>query len=204
MALPTSYLITVKNLTNFLNSIISAQAPERFTNKFLIDLGFASSNDRLFIGVLKMLNFLDEGGAPTNNYYHFIDQTQSKKVLASAIKEAYKDLFALKKDAYNYSIDEVKNKMKTLTEGQKSANVIGCMATTFKALCDYADFRSPNLENVAKSLEDINKKETKEISADCSNCKKTELHYNIQIHLPETRDIAVYDAIFQSLKKHIL
>ena len=32
----------------------------------------------------------------------------------------------------------------------------------------------------------------------------TEMHYNIQIHLPETRDVSVYDAIFESLKKHLL
>jgi hypothetical protein len=32
----------------------------------------------------------------------------------------------------------------------------------------------------------------------------TEMHYNIQIHLPETRDITVYDAIFKSLKQHLL
>lgn len=30
------------------------------------------------------------------------------------------------------------------------------------------------------------------------------LHYNIQIHLPETRDAAVYDAIFKSLKEHLM
>lgn len=30
------------------------------------------------------------------------------------------------------------------------------------------------------------------------------LHYNIQIHLPETTNMAVYDAIFQSLKKHLM
>lgn len=34
--------------------------------------------------------------------------------------------------------------------------------------------------------------------------KKMNLHYNIQIHLPETTNMAVYDAIFQSLKKHLL
>jgi len=32
---------------------------------------------------------------------------------------------------------------------------------------------------------------------------KTQLHYNIQIHLPESRDQAVYDALFKSLKKHL-
>jgi hypothetical protein len=31
-----------------------------------------------------------------------------------------------------------------------------------------------------------------------------ELHYYIQIILPDTRDVAVFDAIFESLRKHLL
>jgi len=31
----------------------------------------------------------------------------------------------------------------------------------------------------------------------------TGLHYNIQIHLPATKDIEVYNAIFKSLKEHL-
>jgi hypothetical protein len=30
------------------------------------------------------------------------------------------------------------------------------------------------------------------------------LHYNIQIHLPPTKDIEVFNAIFKSLKEHLL
>lgn len=30
------------------------------------------------------------------------------------------------------------------------------------------------------------------------------LHYNIQIHLPETTNIDVYNAIFESLKRHLI
>lgn len=34
--------------------------------------------------------------------------------------------------------------------------------------------------------------------------KKLELHYNIQLILPNSRDQAVFDALFTSLKKHLL
>jgi hypothetical protein len=34
--------------------------------------------------------------------------------------------------------------------------------------------------------------------------KLPSLHYNIQIHLPTTNDIAVYNAIFKSVKEHLL
>jgi len=36
------------------------------------------------------------------------------------------------------------------------------------------------------------------------NVKLGGLVYNIQIVLPETRDLAVYDALFRSLKEHLL
>jgi hypothetical protein len=33
---------------------------------------------------------------------------------------------------------------------------------------------------------------------------KPELHYTIQIHLPATKDIEVFNAIFQSLRSNLL
>jgi hypothetical protein len=30
------------------------------------------------------------------------------------------------------------------------------------------------------------------------------LHYNIQIHLPATKDVEVFNVIFKSLKEHLL
>ena len=128
MSLTNSYLVSVKNFDAIMNSILAARAPERFTNKFLEDLGFKSSNDRLITGVLKGLGFLNETGEPTQRYYDFLDQTQSKKVLALGIQDAYGDLFALRRDAQNMSQEEVKNKLKTITQGQKGDKVIENMA----------------------------------------------------------------------------
>jgi len=211
MALSSSYLITVKNLDSFFNSLLTAQAPEIFTQKFLENLEFKSTNDRLYIGLLKGLGFLDEGGVPTDRYFQFLDQSQSKQVLAEAIKESYGDLFAINIKANELSVQDVKNKLKTLTKGKNSDNVITLMANTFKALVDYAEW-----DNVKKSEEkkaNIEHKEpekelppTPEETEEPDSNKKlhtAQLHYNIQIHLPESRDPAVYDALFRSLKKHL-
>lgn len=212
MALTQSYLVTTKNLSAVINSVVSAKAPERFTNKFLENLNFKSTNDRLYVGVFKALGLLDENGVPTSRYYEFIDQTQTGKVLAIGIEEAYEDLFNLRKDAQNLTIDEVKNKLKTLTQGQKSDNVLNMMASTFKALCDLADW-SETRTTIVKTTDDTTEKEKtlkdtpqKDNRLQTIAGKENEigLHYNIQIHLPETTNMAVYDAIFQSLKKHLL
>jgi len=61
MSLMSAYLVTSKNAQAFFNAIQTARAPERFTTKFLKDLDFSSSNDRLYIGVLKGLGFLTPG-----------------------------------------------------------------------------------------------------------------------------------------------
>lgn len=214
--LTNSYLVTTKNLDSILNTILTAKAPERFTNKFLSDLGFTSSNDRLIIGVLKAVGMLDDNNAPTQRYFDFLDQTQSKNVLAEGIKEAYEDLFNLRIDAQNMTSEEVKNKLKTLTQGQKSEKVISLMSMTFKALCEYADWQKTEISILKKKEKQTilegsitgdtkiidGKKQQEMLKSDRLN--QVGLHYNIQIHLPETRDMAVYDAIFQSLKKHLI
>jgi hypothetical protein len=120
--------MTTKNLEAFMNAIRAAKAPERVNNKFLTQLDFTSSNDRLFIGVLKGLGFIDESGVPTKRYYSFLDQAESGKILAEAVREAYDDLFAVNKKAQDLSVEAAKNKLKTLTHGQKSDNVVGLMA----------------------------------------------------------------------------
>lgn len=208
MALMTAYLQTTKNLQNIINSLVSAKAPERFTNKFLEDLGFKSTNDRLYIGVFKGLGLLDENGIPTQRYHQFLDQSETGRVLAIGIQEAYEDLFALRKDAQTLSNDEVKGKLKTLTQGQKSDNILLLMANTFKALCDVADWTcNDNVLNqpvVPDEISSENLGETVSKGALINKEGKMNLHYNIQIHLPETTNMAVYDAIFQSLKKHLL
>lgn len=214
MALTASYLVTTKNVEPFFNSLITARAPDVFTQKFLENLEFKSTNDRLYIGLLKSLGFLDANGAPAERYFKFLDQSQSKRVLAEAIQEAYSDLFAVNLKANEMPVAEVKNKFRTLTQGKTSENVLGLMANTFKALVDYAEWTPDSQKKVSKKeadkkppavqalpTEDKPKEEEEEdISA---KLQKAQLHYNIQIHLPESRDQAVYDAIFKSLKKHL-
>lgn len=212
MALTNAYLQTTKNLNSIINSVISAKAPERFTNKFLEDLGFKSSNDRLYIGLFKALGLLDENNSPTSRYHQLLDQAETGKVLAIGIQDAYEDLFALRKDAQQLSIDEVKGKLKTLTQGQKSDNIINLMANTFKALCELADWSVPAVASpresdntsATSSIGDLYVSQEKTGQEISKTYNKMNLHYNIQIHLPETTNMAVYDAIFQSLKKHLM
>jgi hypothetical protein len=98
---------------------LDAQPPERFSLKFLENLGFASTNDRLFISILKDLGFLNADGVPQQRYYEFLDRSQSKRVLAEGIREAYSDLFGVYTKANELTAEEIKNKLRTLYAGKK-------------------------------------------------------------------------------------
>lgn len=212
MALPTSYLTSTKNLDGILNALQSAQAPEKFNLSFLESLEFKGSSDRLIIGVLKSLGFLDDGGKPTERYFRFLDQTQSGRVLAEGIREAYQDLFRVNIKANELSRQDVINKLKTLSQGQLTEAVLDKMAMTFTALVKLADFAAPHVpaktndedEMAGKGHKQIEKEIESTIGKEFPPVKLGGLVYNIQIVLPESRDTAVYDALFQALRKHLL
>jgi hypothetical protein len=206
MAIPTSYLTSAKNLGGILNSIVGAQAPEKFTTRFLESLDYKTSTDRLIIGVLKSLGFLADDGRPTQRYFDYLDQTQSEVVMAQAIRAAYSDLFQINKSANKMSKSEVVNKFKTLSQGQYSEAVLDKMAMTFTALCSHADFETSAVakdlpENVESLQEDTATSERSDTTS--KGLSFGGLVYNIQLILPESRDPKVYDALFEALKRHL-
>lgn len=215
MALPKAYLTSTKNLPAILNTIKSGQAPEKFTQRFLETLGFKSAADRLIIGVLKQLDFLDAEGKPKDRYFRFLDQSQSESILAEAIRDSYSDLFTIKRDAQNFTNTEVINKAKTLSQGQMSESVLKKFAMTFLALCSQADF-SKEADSSKAAVQNLSTvpAENEPAAPEKNNVQDTAkragshslggLHYNIQIILPATRDPKVYDALFMSLKEHLV
>jgi hypothetical protein len=205
MALPKAYLTSSKNVKAILAAIQTAQAPSRFTTRFLASLEFKSVSDRLIIGVLKSLGFLRDDGSPTQRYFTFLDQTQSAKVLAEGIREAYADLFQINVNAQRLTKQELVNKFKTISQGQLSPSVLDKLSMTFIELVKHADFSgAPHPVATAHKEDDSQPEEERRATARQNGGLQIDgLVYNIQIVLPESRDPAVYDALFRSLREHL-
>lgn len=217
MALTEAYLISLKNLSAVLDAIKTARAPEKFTLRFLEDLGFKSTNDRLMLPILKALRFIDDNGVPTQRYFDFLDDNQSARVLADGIRDAYEDLYRLNKRAHALTKTDIVGKLKSLTEGKKSETVIDNMARTFLALSKLADFSEEKVVSIKPRPEpDIQEfpepvsepREIRETETPLYQLPKVRLidgvTYRIEVVLPAVRDKAVYDAIFRSIKEHLL
>ena len=212
MALPNIYVQVYGQIPEFFAKIQDGQAPSTFSQQHLKDIGFTSTNHRAFIPLLKTLGFLSADGSPTSRYHEYRDSSQARAVMGEALKEAYSDLFVIKALPRERDKALIEGKFKSVHNAKdRSAEL---MAKTFFSLMKIAD-----LGNKPKHVEEKKPEYAEEVGeidgkpamrashAQPNHALSTTppgLHYNIQIHLPATKDVEVYNAIFKSLKEHLI
>lgn len=210
MSLTDSYVQVYGQLPDFFRRIADGQAPSNFTTQYVKDLGFASSNFRAVIPLLKSLGFLSPDGVPTNRYHEYRNLARSRQVLGDAVKEAYGDLFTIKAKPTDADRALIEGKFRSVHNA--TANTSRLMASTFYALLDLADLDTPEQQKAEQKPKEESTTGTKPDAAPAAKPTetitpahgRTSLHYDIQIHLPATKDVEVYNAIFKSLKEHLL
>lgn len=194
------YMISNNKIPMIFDKIKTAAKPQRFTNELIKQMGFTSSNDKAFTNLIKKLGFLGEDGTPTIYYDDLRDETKAKKTIAKRIKSLYNELFTINTNINNSQDSEVKGAIARVTG--KEENDVKRIFATFKALCNYADFsENDEVENHKKELNEDNSNATQ--TGDGISNVIPNFHYNIQIHLPATTDISVYNAIFKSIKENL-
>ena len=75
-----------QQLPKFFNTLREGTAPDKFTQQYLVDIGFGSSNYRVLIPLLKDLGFLTADGSPTERYKSYLDSSRSRTVLGRVDK----------------------------------------------------------------------------------------------------------------------
>lgn len=207
MALTNAYSVAVGRIPDLFAKIRDGQAPAQFTQQLLKDWGFGSSNDRAFIPLLKALGFLSPDGKPTTIYHDYRDHSRSKAVMGAALKASYEDIFLIKEHPTEADRAAIQGKFKSFHN--VSNNVASLMTKTFLALVALADLKAPG--QVAKKAKEAEAKPEPAESTPkpdsavaATTLGAAGLHYNIQIHLPATKDVEVYNAIFKSLREHLV
>lgn len=214
MALLNRYVLNHGQVGAFFERIREAQAPDKFSQQFLKDLGFTSSNFRAYIPLMKGLGFLAEDGSPKSSYMLLLDSTQWRYALARALKESYSDIFTLKAKPTKADKDAIQGKYKTTFNVNDLAAERA--ANTFLALLDLVGSEAledssskPVVEQdpgpvATEPPKELAQPPASQLDLPINAKSKIDLCYNIQIHLPPTKDIEVYNAIFKSLKEHFV
>ena len=105
-----TYHVNPVNLKKFLEHIQTAGVPSRkVTFQYVSSVGFKSTNDRAIITVLKAIGFLNKSGLATDIWRAYRNKSESKKVLAAALRKAYPTLFATYPDANRKDTEALRN-----------------------------------------------------------------------------------------------
>lgn len=154
------------------------------------------------IPFLKRFGFLDQANVPTKAYSDFRDESKSKFIMAQQINSTYSILFSAHTYAYKLKKEEIISKLSSASGTSKDDKTLPKVASTFLELCKLADFEGRHEAGILTEQKEIIPKITPPPPP--LALTKLGISYTINLNLPATCDVKVFDAIFKSLKEHLL
>jgi hypothetical protein len=196
-----SYSFTPGRFKDTLQAMIGAERPPIFNRDFIETvLGIKGGSVSGFPPILKRLGFLATDNSPTELYGQFQGDSSRPAAALAGLKNGFAELF--KRNAHAHKADDAKIKdyLVQITGRKKDDQVITAILGTFNAVKSFivGDIEELTTEKGNDLSEGNLANESSAIQANLG------LSYHINIVLPETKDIAVFNAIFQSLKQNLL
>ncbi len=202
------YLTSQKRLKACFEKIKNASTPEKFNEKFLNEkLDMSGGGARTLPPYLKRIGFVASDGSPTDWYKEFRNPALSGQAAFKALKKAYSDIFEINENAHKKGDADLKGIVAQVTGLDHDNVVITYIIATFKTLKGFATFDEPSVVTVIDQEETDNNEDIKggnSLPPTSGGKVGLNIGYNINLNLPATSDIAVFDAIFKSLKEHLL
>ncbi len=202
------YVNAYNGIPKLFAKINAAAVPPKFTVDFLNTvLDLKSSSFRAMIPLLKRLGFLDAANTPTQAYKEFREDSLSGPVMAERLREAYRPLFAANEYAWKLTKPELVSKLRSLTGAAEDDANIPYVAGTFLELAKLAKWEG----GTPKPKKDVTEAQGAAGGAGNERGNGREelegglrLGYTINLNLPATTEIEVFNAIFKSLRENLL
>lgn len=215
------YATSVGTLTNMLEKIKTASVPERFTQDFVsTKLQMKGGTAAACIPFLKKMGFVASDGTPTDLYKEFRNPQKSRLAVGAAFRKLYEKLYEMNEYVHDANDTEILGMIVEFTGGEKTSSVTRSTLGTLNALRKIADFdterddeaegrngdhaRSLAIEPGSQTQPSFQIPAQATASNAAHSAKGINLAYTINLNLPATKDIEVFNAIFKSLKEHIL
>lgn len=206
------YVMATGRIKPTLEQIIKASVPERFTQDFLTaKLGIKGGSGKAMLPFLKKIGFVNSDGTPTEIYKDFRVDSLRGKAMAEAIITGYAMLREMNEHFYDLSDKELKDLLVRATGAKSESSTVAAILNTIKTLKDYAAFDTEVIESTKDEVFKTprpDEEKPKDVLPTKSPSKRLalddiKLGYTINLNLPATSDISVYNAIFRSLKENI-
>lgn len=201
------YMASPGTVKSALEKIKSAATPPRVTTDFVNTvLQIKGGTGGTVTPFLKKIGFVASDGTPTEIYKRFRNPDSAGHAMADAIRLGYREL--LKANEYFYRLDD-KGLLALIVQvtGVETENRPAALTlSTLKILKSYADFDADIMYSDDRaSNADVSRQSMALPAAHTADAKLgLNLSYTINLNLPATTDQAVFNAIFRSLKEHLL
>jgi hypothetical protein len=206
------YALTPNKIPVYFDKIANLGPPDKGgVDKWLTQAGLTKDADQRFKNVLRHIGFTDKDGSPTDLWRAYRGHN-ARSALTEGIRTGYADLFDMYPKAHLASDGELAGFIRGNTA--LSGNTVKLAVATFKGLVALADFgqAAPAVDRSTPS--GSNGTSTETITEDVADvtggmAKRTQgshvvVNVSLELTLPETKDPAVYEALFAALAKHIL
>jgi hypothetical protein len=203
---PLPYVTATGNVEKALLGIKAAATPERVTQDFVKTiLKIRGGSGDQIAAFLKKIGFVKVDGSPSEIYTRFRNNSSTGDAVADALKTGYAPLFA--RNEYWHALDDNKLRGLIIEEtGEKSdSGIVGLILGTIKGLKKFATFDKKSDGPIKVEVNGLPPALPAPISPSPSvQSIGLRLGYTINLNLPATTDVAVFNAIFKSLKEHLL
>ncbi|BAO30399.1 DUF5343 domain-containing protein [Sulfuritalea hydrogenivorans] len=211
MAASLPYLSAPGAIKTALEKIRSAATPERVTKDFVSTvLQIKGGTGGIIPPYLKRIGFVGSDGAPTDLYKRFRNPATGGAAVADAIRIGYRDLLQANEFFHLLSDRELQALITQVTGAEADSRVTALVFSTLKNLKTFADFDSAAVQSESPPVASPTVESAqppyvpRPQSPPTSGGVGLNLSYTINLNLPATSDQAVFNAIFRSLKEHIL
>lgn len=193
-------------VSKILDKIKAAQTPDRFTQDFLgTKLGFSSGSAKPFIPLAKRIGLINSDGSPSDLYKAFRNPSQSGSAMAQMVRKGYSDLYERNEFVHDLPKDKLEGLVIEVTGLNDDSPTVRAICNTFAALKGYASFdqadaATDTTEEQERPLTD----NSPPIPPSSVNGLGLNLAYTINLVLPKTNDVSVFNAIFRSLRENLL
>jgi hypothetical protein len=203
------YLQAYGNIKKALDRITKATVPPKFTQDFLATtLDMPGGGARPVIKFFKRAGFLNSDGTPTELYRQFKNPSLRGVASAQGLRNAYSDLYVANEYIHDANDRDLKGLIVQVTGLDEDSKLIQAMVGSFKTLKEYATFDAEAGAGIGQQEEDESLLDERRQDQPQRNSRKERdslrLGYTINLNLPATSDISVFNAIFKSLNEHLL
>jgi hypothetical protein len=205
------YVTAPGNVEKALTAIKAAATPPSVNQDFvktILKIPGGSGNE--ITAYLRKIGFAGTDGAPTEVYKAFRNPATEGKAAAEALKIGYKQLYMRNEYMHEMGDKELRGLVIEETGEEKDSRIVTLVVSCIKAIKKFS--KSSEL----RSDEKIDTSASAAVASQAgqgtaqppiqpqASRVQMNLGYTINLNLPPTADVAVFNAIFKALKEHLL